>query len=339
MNPYRGADEACYVLPGSLTYDFVDAGGQQVAYAEAPGSIGVRYGVTFPDYAALVTVTLRFLDVANNNAVWESSFTVTKAQGADLHGTRYIALPASLPAGTYRVEVIFNTKNSCDSYRDYALESTALLVVPEGHTPCIVWPGDANNDGIVNYADRRALNMYMYDANMRTQWLNGPARYRADAEPDPLTFLRWEAQAAAPGYTPDGCYMDTDGNGMINNLDYLAMKLNWSSVTPWYSGASKNEHAQAAAAFALEQNYPNPFNPSTTIRYTTAEASHVRLVVTDGLGRAVAELENGRVNTGTHDVQFDGSQLASGTYIATITISGIESGLTFVRTIKMALNK
>jgi hypothetical protein len=38
-------------------------------------------------------------------------------------------------------------------------------------------------------------------------------------------------------------------------------------------------------------------------------------------------------------VQFDGSQLSSGTYIATITMTGVESGLTFSKTIKMALSK
>jgi hypothetical protein len=75
------------------------------------------------------------------------------------------------------------------------------------------------------------------------------------------------------------------------------------------------------------------------IHYTAAEASHVRLVVTDALGRQVAELENGRVDQGMHEVRFDGSQLSSGTYIATITMTGVESGMTFTKTIKMALSK
>ncbi len=339
VNPYRGADEACYVLPGSLTYEFVDASGQQAAYAEAPGSLGIRYGITFPEYAATVTITVRLFDVVTNTAAWETSFTVSKAQGTPLHGTRYIALPASLAAGTYKVDVIFNTKNSCDSYRDYALEPSAVLIVPEGQTPCVVWPGDANNDGIVNYGDRRALNTYMYTANMRTQWLNGPARYRADAESDPLTYLRWEAQATAPWYTVEGCHMDTDGNGMINNLDYLAMKLNWGSNTPWYTGAAKNDGAYHVNGFALDQNYPNPFNPVTMIRFTAPEMSHVHLVVSDALGRTVAELENGRMDAGMHEIPFDGSALASGTYIAAITMSGVESGITFTKTIKMVLNK
>ncbi|MBN1449354.1 MAG: right-handed parallel beta-helix repeat-containing protein, partial [Bacteroidetes bacterium] len=50
VNPYMGADEACYVLPGSLTYEFVDGQGMPAGYAEAPGTIGVEYGITFPEY-------------------------------------------------------------------------------------------------------------------------------------------------------------------------------------------------------------------------------------------------------------------------------------------------
>ena len=154
---------------------------------------------------------------------------------------------------------------------------------------------------------------------------------------NPFTYLEWEPQAAAPWFTPEGCYMDTDGNGVINNLDYLAMKLNWTKVTPSYGGAPKS--GTFAASFTMEQNYPNPFNPSTMIRYNAPEASYIRLVVTDALGRQVSELENGRVDQGMHEMQFDGSTLSSGTYIATITMTGIESGVTFSKTIKMALNK
>jgi hypothetical protein len=89
----------------------------------------------------------------------------------------------------------------------------------------------------------------------------------------------------------------------------------------------------------MDQNYPNPFNPSTVIRYAVSEDAHVRLVVTDALGRQVAELVNSRVDQGMHEVTFDGAQLSSGTYLATVTMTGIESGMTFTKNIKMALSK
>ncbi|MCB2205321.1 T9SS type A sorting domain-containing protein [bacterium] len=338
VNPYRGADEACYVAPGSLNYQFVDGNGFPAAYAEAPGTVGVEYSVTFPEFASTVTFTVQFFDVTTNTLAWQTSFQAAKAYNMPLSGVQYITLPQSLQAGTYKVEVIFNTKNSCDVYRDYMPYPVALLVVGEGQKPCVVWPGDVNNDGIVNYTDRRELNLYIYNANLRSTWLSGPARYQADAETNPFTYIEWKPQAAAPWYTPEGCYMDTDGNGVVNNMDYIAMKLNWAQTTPYYGGTPKSG-TPAAASFAMDQNYPNPFNPTTMIKFSVPEQSHVRLVVTDALGRQVAELVNGNVDQGLHEVQFDASQLSSGTYIATVSMTGAESGMSFTKTIKMALSK
>ena len=89
----------------------------------------------------------------------------------------------------------------------------------------------------------------------------------------------------------------------------------------------------------MYQNYPNPFNPTTTLLVSVPEPSNVRLIVTDMLGREVATLVNGRLESGSHPITFDASQLSSGNYIATITMSGIESSLTFSKTVKMTLNK
>ena len=68
-------------------------------------------------------------------------------------------------------------------------------------------------------------------------------------------------------------------------------------------------------AFQLSQNYPNPFNPVTTIRYTIANASVVRLEVFDVQGKRVRILEDQLMPAGEHEIQFDAGQLPSGTYI------------------------
>jgi hypothetical protein len=66
--------------------------------------------------------------------------------------------------------------------------------------------------------------------------------------------------------------------------------------------------------FSLDQNYPNPFNPTTTIRYGIPRRSHVVLTVHNALGQKVAELVNGEIDAGYHEVGFDGRNLSSGVY-------------------------
>ena len=67
--------------------------------------------------------------------------------------------------------------------------------------------------------------------------------------------------------------------------------------------------------FNLTQNYPNPFNPSTTIRYTLAKDSKVKIVVYDLLGKEVATLVDTKLNAGEHTVKWNTENMASGIYI------------------------
>jgi hypothetical protein len=70
------------------------------------------------------------------------------------------------------------------------------------------------------------------------------------------------------------------------------------------------------AAFSLHQNYPNPFNPSTTIAFDLQKAGRISLRVFDLLGREVAVLKDGFVESGMHCVLFNGGNLSSGIYFA-----------------------
>jgi hypothetical protein len=70
--------------------------------------------------------------------------------------------------------------------------------------------------------------------------------------------------------------------------------------------------------FELLQNFPNPFNPSTIITFHVRQTAHIRIKVTDVLGRDVAVLVDGLRIPGTYRVVFDGFDLASGTYFCTM---------------------
>ena len=81
----------------------------------------------------------------------------------------------------------------------------------------------------------------------------------------------------------------------------------------------------APLAFALDQNYPNPFNPSTTINFSLAEPSFVKLAVYNLLGEEVKVLKNEYMNAGSFNVSFDAASLPSGMYLYKIETAQFSS--------------
>lgn len=77
--------------------------------------------------------------------------------------------------------------------------------------------------------------------------------------------------------------------------------------------------SQTITAFELHNCYPNPFNPRTTIRYRLSRASGVKLVIFDMLGQEVATLVNEVQPAGTHSIDWDGSNRASGVFFSRLT--------------------
>ncbi|MFH0735265.1 MAG: collagen-binding domain-containing protein, partial [bacterium] len=91
-------------------------------------------------------------------------------------------------------------------------------------------------------------------------------------------------------------------------------------------------------SFSLEQNYPNPFNPSTIIKYSIAEASNVKLIVYDILGREIVTLINNDLLPGSYSMVWNandkfGKKVTSGIYFYSL-----EAGK-FTKTNKMILMK
>jgi hypothetical protein len=93
---------------------------------------------------------------------------------------------------------------------------------------------------------------------------------------------------------------------------------------------SVDEADRIVHSFGLIQNYPNPFNPSTTISYSLAEASDVKLTVYDMAGRRVAILIDEPQQAGRHSVQFDASNLASGIYFYRIEANNFVSTMNMI---------
>ncbi|MCX7833687.1 MAG: hypothetical protein N2490_05705, partial [Ignavibacteria bacterium] len=90
--------------------------------------------------------------------------------------------------------------------------------------------------------------------------------------------------------------------------------------------------------YELSQNYPNPFNPVTKIDYALPVDGKVNIIIYDMLGREIKKLVNEQQQAGFYTIEFNGSSIASGTYIYRITVEGI-NGSKFVMSKKMVLVK
>ncbi len=75
----------------------------------------------------------------------------------------------------------------------------------------------------------------------------------------------------------------------------------------------------APVDYSLSQNYPNPFNPVTTIQFSIGNPQFTMLAVYDLLGREVAVLVNEKKPSGSYEVTFNASGLASSVYIYRLT--------------------
>lgn len=91
----------------------------------------------------------------------------------------------------------------------------------------------------------------------------------------------------------------------------------WSPTRSFSTGISTaiDHTGEVPESYALHQNYPNPFNPSTTIAFEMPRSESVTLTVYDMQGRVVETLVDDFISAGRHEVVWDASRYASGTYL------------------------
>ncbi len=119
---------------------------------------------------------------------------------------------ATTPEGT-EIQLTISDAIAIDSDGNgIPLESGRQTVtIQMGNT---VWPGDTNNDGIVNQADVLPLGLFWN----RT----GPQR--------PDATIQWAGQPCPP-WTPElATYADANGDGTVNQADVLPLDLNWNKT-------------------------------------------------------------------------------------------------------------
>ena len=148
----------------------------------------------------------------------------------------------------------------------------------------------------------------------------------------------WKEIGFVPGFgttTERKSYSFIDENLMMGSYSYRIKQIDLDGTFE-YSNAVVVE-VNAPEEYTLAQNFPNPFNPSTNIEFSIPQTSNVTIEIYNIVGERVASLVNKTLDAGYHKINFNASNLPSGTYVYQLKASG-ENG-TFVETKKMLLMK
>ena len=136
--------------------------------------------------------------------------------------------------------------------------------------------------------------------------------YKSSGSYHSYTYLQTSDQVSSPGWY----YITSSDAG--DSVAIYVIRAYVSLVT----GIVKQNIELTPGNYSLSQNYPNPFNPSTTIKFQVAKDGFVSLKVYDLLGNEVKTLVSEFVNRGYYNVEFDGSELASGIYFYKLQTNG-----------------
>lgn len=136
-----------------------------------------------------------------------------------------------------------------------------------------------------------------------------------------LDSLKWEfvvPQSSAE--RPRGIDFSPDGNtayiGCFSGTGYpLAQKV--EKVV-----SVEDQGEIVVNGYKLSQNYPNPFNPTTKINFELSASGFTTLKIYDMLGNEVATLVQNELTAGSHSVNFNAANLASGTYLYQLNVNG-----------------
>ncbi|HEY3296268.1 MAG TPA: S8 family serine peptidase [bacterium] len=147
--------------------------------------------------------------------------------------------------------------------------------------------------------------------------------YGTAANPDGIGAVRFANDTYKVAYFAFAIEAACGATNTTHYSTVLHHVMEWFGATA--TGAEPRQTSTLPAGFALHANYPNPFNPTTTLAFDLPRTSKVTLTIFDMLGRQVAVLANGPMPAGSHNVSFDGSDLASGTYLAHLQADGFSA--------------
>jgi hypothetical protein len=203
----------------------------------------------------------------------------------------------------------------------------AAWVMPEfsgewGNSGINYYSGDNSNDGVAVYYTDIA---FAYSKDGGKTWSKPEVLENSKNTSEGYPCLSPEIEIKGSEATINYMYyLDAiPGAGakfLSSPQNSLSNESRWifNSKTISLNAVGVNDKPVQVNNYSLEQNYPNPFNPGTEIKFTLAKTGNVSLKVYDMLGREAACLVNSELEAGSHTINFNAANLASGVYIYTL---------------------
>jgi len=267
--------------------------------------------------------------------------------------------PLDLITVTLNGDVVDLAGNSLDGDLDGVAEGSPIDdAVFQFETGPGVYPGDANNDGVVNEVDVLPLGVF---------WMM--------TGPDRPGGTEWRIQPAEVWTDLAATYADCNGDSTVNMQDLLVVAINWGNTHDYgspqfapgdydlaeYQGAfeaiffalgesQESEFTNSVrnliakyvevetvpGQYMLSQNFPNPFNPTTYIQFNLPVDGHVSLTVHNILGQTVATLVDEFQTQGFKQVIWNGTSDAGETLPSGMYFYRMKAG-TFTQVKKMLM--
>ena len=213
----------------------------------------------------------------------------------------------------------------------YVPPAQTITVTP--YNPPITIPAsggsfDYNIEGTNNEPGWVTLNVWC-DVTLPNGTTFGPVLGPATVTIPGNTSIDRDRTQDVPGRAPAGLYSYNAYIGEYPDSVFDQDSFNFEKLAVgdgvwignWMNNGESFETWSAVGAVALPTKnrlysaHPNPFNPVTVLSFELRVPSYVNLAVYDISGRLVKELVNGWRDAGSHEVTFDGTDLASGVYI------------------------
>jgi hypothetical protein len=191
--------------------------------------------------------------------------------------------------------------------------------------------------GGVNCANVDPYFMYSGNPVNSIGWINNvPQDQRQISSTGPFKLVKNDTVSIVVAYVVGQGTSGLNSVTVAKNNDAAAQKLFDSNFSP---ATGINDNSISKIDYNLYQNFPNPFNPSTIIKYSLSNNSNVKLIVYNSLGQTVKVLVNSPQSAGSHEINFNASNLASGVYFYTLYTGSASGDQSFHSTRKMLLIK